>query len=146
MSEEASYSIISYPSAKLPEQYLPLIFTKWLKSLLYGNPLFKKSDQSQYYKNYHAFIERLLKKPDSIVRLAVLSDDHDVVLGFAVSREDVLDYIYVNRGTEGEYRNKGIGRKLLPEGITTFSHITLNAMKIWQGNEKYKHLKFNPFA
>ncbi len=76
------------------------------------------------------------------MRLAVLSDDPDVVLGFSVSREDVLDYVYVHK----DQRRLGIARKLLPPHFTTFSHITLTAMEIWHKNPKYKQLKFNPFA
>jgi hypothetical protein len=136
----ASYSIISYPASQLPEQYKALIFSKWLRSLRFGNPVFKKIESSQYYKNYHLFIEKLLAKPDSIIRLAVLTDDHDVVLGFAISREDVLDYVHVH----GDYRRIGISKKLIPEGITVFSHFTLTWGAIWQS--KLKHLKFDPFA
>lgn len=137
-----SYSVIVYPAKKLPRDYHPLLFSRWLRSLRFGNTLFKKISSNDYYKSYQAFIEKLLDKPDCVIRLAVLSDDHDVVLGFAVSREDVLDYIHVHT----DYRRIGVGRSLFPQGITTFSHITATAIIIWQGNDKYKELKFNPFA
>ncbi len=139
---EPSYSIIVFPGSKLPSQYIPMLFSRWLRSLRFGNPLFKKVRSKDYFRNYHTYIEKLLSKPDSQVRLAVLSDDHDVVLGFSVSREDVLDYVHVHT----DYRKIGIGAKLIPEGITTFTHLTETATNIWQYNEKYKELKFNPFA
>ncbi len=139
---EPTYSIIVFSGHKLPSQYIPMLFSRWLRSLRFGNPLFKKVKSKDYFHNYHAYIENLLSKPDSQVRLAVLSDDHDVVLGFSVSREDVLDYIHVHT----DYRKIGIGTKLIPEGITTFTHLTETATNIWQYNEKYKELKFNPFA
>lgn len=139
---DPTYSIISFPSAKLPRQYEALLFSRWLKSLRFGNNLFRKVTSKDYYKNYHLYIEKLLAKPDSVVRLAVLSDDHDVVLGFAVSREDVLDYVHVHT----DYRKIGIGAKLVPQGITTFTHITLPIIDIWPANPKYRDLKFNPFA
>lgn len=137
-----SYTILSFPSSKLPEQYTALIYSRWLRSLRFGNNLFKKIDSDQYYKHYHSFIEVLLAKPDSVTRLAVLSDDHDVVLGFAVYREDVLDYVHVG----ADYRLIGIATKLMPIGITTFTHITLTVIGVWPNHETYKHLKFNPFA
>lgn len=140
--DAASYTILSFPAAKLPSYYISMIYSKWLRSLRYGNDAYKKIKSKTYYDNYHDFIENLLKKPDSIIRLAVLSNDHDVVLGFAVSREDVLDYIYVHQ----DYRNNKIGAHLIPEGITTFSQITKMAKNIWQTNAKYKMLQFNPFA
>lgn len=138
----SSYLILSFPAAQLPSYYVSMIYSKWLHSLRYGNDAYKKIKSKTYYDNYHDFIENLLKKPDSIIRLAVLSSDHDVVLGFAVSREDVLDYIYVHQ----DYRNNKIGANLIPGGITTFSHITKIAKNIWQSNAKYKKLQFNPFA
>lgn len=139
-SEAPTYSVISLKAAKLPSQYEGMIFSKWMRSLRYGNPLFKKVDHKDFYKNYHVFIEKILAKPDTIVRLAVLSDNHDVVLGFAVSREDVLDYIHVHK----DYRQNGIGTLLLPPDITTFTHLTKTWFPIWQ--TKYKEWRFNPFA
>lgn len=140
--ENPTYSVLVYPAADMPEQYRPMIMSRWLRSLRFGNPVFRKADSDTYYKHYNDFICNLMKKPDSKVRLAVLSDDHDVALGFSVSREDVLDYIHV----QNDYRRIGIARKLLPEGLTTFSHITLTGTDIWPKNPNYKHLKFNPFA
>lgn len=142
--ENPTYSIISYPSALLPDQYTALIYSKWLRSLRFGNPIFKNMPSNIYYKEYHTFIENLLKKPDSIIRLAVLTDDHDVVLGFSVIREDVLDYVHVHK----DQRKQGIAKALVPPGITTMSHITTVAMEIWQPKQdkKYSHLSFNPYA
>lgn len=138
-----TYTIITVPSSNLGDQYKPMVYSRWLRSLRYGNNIFKKMSSNDYYKNYHAFIGKLMDKPDSIVRMAVLSDDHDVVLGFAVSREDVLDYIHVH----SDYRRQGIGHLLLPSKVTTFTHLTSYAIAIWQGKDsEYKHLKFNPYA
>lgn len=137
-----TYSILAYPAKELPSQYTAMVFSKWLRSLRFGNPVFKAINSDDFYKDYHAYLENLLKKPDSIVRLAVLSDDLDVVLGFSVSREDVLDYIHVHK----DQRKMGIAKLLMPTGVTTMTHLTKTAMEIWQTNSKYKHLKFNPFA
>jgi GNAT superfamily N-acetyltransferase len=137
-----SYSILEYPARELPKQYMPFIFSKWLRSLRHGNRLFKQIDSDEYYKNYSIYLDKLLQKPNSLIRLAVLTDNHDVTLGFAISREDVLDYLFVQR----EFRTIGIGTRLMPEGITTFTHLTLIAIDAWNTNPKLKHLKFNPFA
>lgn len=139
---EPSYSIISYPAAQLPSTYKPLLFSRWLRSLRFGNPLFKRIKSNDYYKNYHTFIEKMLAKPDALVRLAVLSDDHDVVLGFSVSREDVLDYVHVHT----DYRKIRVATNLVPNGITTFTHLTLPAIDIWNSDPERKKWKFNPFA
>lgn len=140
--EHPTYSVIVYSGHAIPAHFQPMIFSQWLRSLRLGNPLFKQMDSKAYYEKYHLFIENLLKKPDCKVRIAVLSDDHDVSLGFSVSREDVLDYIHVHK----DQRDKGVATSLVPQGITTFTHITTTALAIWQHKDKYKNLKFNPFA
>lgn len=139
---DSSYQILIFPAAKIPPYYLSLIYAKWLRSLRKGNDAYKKIKSRTYFDNYHDFIEKLLAKPDAIVRIAVLSDDHDVVLGFSASREDVLDYIFVHQ----DYRQNKIGTHLFPEGVTTFSQLTKIAKTIWLGNRKYRKLRFNPFA
>lgn len=140
LPEEAYYDIVIYRSCHLPESYKAFVFKAWLKSLRFGNQILNQMPSAEYYKQYHLYIERLLAKPDSQLRFAELSDDRDVILGFSVRREDVLDYIYV----KGDFRRKGIGTALMPKKITTFTHLTKTAITIWQ--EKYKDLKFNPFA
>lgn len=137
-----TYSVVLFKASELPEQYMAMIYSKWLRSLRFGNPLFKSMKSDSFYNQYHAYIGILLKKPDSLVKMAVLTDDHDIALGFSVSREDVLDYIYVHK----DHRRQGIGKKLYPAGITTMSHTTLTAIQIWRNNPKYIHLEFNPFA
>lgn len=135
-----SYSIISYPSHALPEAYKPMIFSKLLRSLRFGNDHFKKINADHYYETYHKFIENLMNKPDSITRLAVLTTDHDVVLGYCLSREDVLDYVHVHK----DMRQKGIAKALIPKNITVISHITKDGIRFWQS--KHPEWTFNPFA
>lgn len=137
-----SYDVIVMPAKQLDHRYRSLVFSRWLRSLRYGNHVFKKASSKEYYRDYQKFIENLMAKPDAKFRFAVLSDDHDIVLGFSMSREDVLDYVHVH----SDYRRVGIGAKLLAPDTTTFSHLTATGLIIWQNNAKYKHLKFNPCA
>jgi len=138
----SQYKILSFYSRELPRNYTALVYSRWLRSLRFGNPLFRKISSHQYYKHYHAYLEKLLDKPDSITRLAVLEDDNDVCLGFSISREDVLDYIHVHT----DNRHHGIGKSLIPQDITTFTHITAIAIELWNTKIEYKNWKFNPFA
>lgn len=131
---DPSYSVIALPGATLPEQYKALVFSRWLNSLRYGNPLFEKVDRDTFYDQYRCFIQNLLNKPDSVIRLAVLTEDHDVVLGFSVCREDVLDYVHVHK----DQRKQGIAKHLIPSVITTITHLTKTAIGIFSYNEKYK--------
>lgn len=138
----STYSIICYKGGDLPQRFHSLIYSKWKRSNRHGNDWWKLVAYEAYYPAYERYIDVLLSKPGSIVRLAVLSNDKDNVLGFSVCRENVLDYIYVHK----DHRKQGIGTSLFPYGTTIFTHLTYTARFIWKTKEKYKHLKFNPFA
>lgn len=143
MIETASYNVLAFSASSLPSQYTPMVYSQWLRSLRFGalGDAFKKIDSDEFYSHYHRFISNLMSKPDCVIRLAVLPDDIDVCLGFSVSREDVLDYVYVQKA----YRRLGIAKALVPKNITVVTHMTKTGLIIWQ--EKYKtEWKFNPFA
>lgn len=137
--KESTYSVISYPASQMPEQYLNLVRSKWMRTLRHGNEYFKLADSDTYYGAYQRFIHILLNRPNSILRLAVLSDDHDVVLGWSLIEVDVLHYVYVQH----EHRNQGIGKSLVPVPIHTITHLTKAGMSAW--HNKLPHAKFNPF-
>ena len=141
-SADPTYSILAFFSIKIPEAYRPFVMSKWLRSLRHGNPMIKKIPSVDFHVNYKPYLEKLLGAPDSVTRFAVLSDDSDVILGFSTSRGATLDYIYVHV----DARKTGIARSLMPKGIENFTHITQTSWSIWRGNEKYRHLTFNPFA
>lgn len=135
--QQSSYIILSYQGDDLPSQYRSLIFSKWLRSLRFGNDYFRLIDSDSYFTAYNNYIDSLLTK--ATTRLAVLSDDLDVVLGFSVSRKNILDYVHVHK----DQRHQGIAKELVPLQIDTATHLTKDALKIWP---KYSHIKFNPFC
>lgn len=136
----ATYTVMAYSAQKLPKDYHGLIFSKWLRSLRYGNDLFRLIEPEGYYRTYNKVIANLLERPETMVRLAVLTDDPDVVLGFSVSRNETLDYVYVNK----DYRRLGVAKQLVPRSTKVVTHITKTALTIW--GSKYKEWKFNPFV
>ena len=134
-----SYSVISYKGAELPKAYHNMVYSKWLRSLRYGNDDFKLIDQNSYFRAYPPFLRARIADPRTLVRLAVLADDYDVVLGFAVMRNDVLDYVHVHK----DYRRTGVGTALVPGGIEVITHITRQGMSFW--NNRLSKAIFNPF-
>lgn len=140
MTDSPTYSVIAFSGPFLPATYRSLIFAKWLRSLRHGNDFFKLIHTNDYYATYNRLIDALLRKPESVVRLAVLSDDPDVALGFSVCRGSILEYVYVHR----DHRRQHIGTLLVPKHIDTITHLTKTGLTIWGG--KYGHWKFNPFA
>lgn len=137
--DKASYSIISFPAKDLPTRYVSVVRGEWKKSLRYGNDHFKLVEQAHYFWAYERYIEMLTQRPDALIRLAVLTDDHDTVLGWCFTRGDKLDYVWVQR----DQRNQGICKALVPKYITTITHITKNGLRIWA--DKAPQLTYKPF-
>lgn len=143
---ENSYSIIEMKTAgPLFEPYKALVLATWLNSMKHGNDFFGLADSKTYYEVYSKVILSLLKRSETRARLAVLSDDKDVVVGWTVFDGKVLHFIYVIRGGKEEEggRHQGIATSIFPEGVEMFTHITKIGKAIWK--KKYKELKFNPF-
>jgi len=137
---QSSYSIVTYPAAKLPLSYEGFVQAKWKRSLRDGNDLYKMVDAKSYFDAYEFYINRLLSTPGAVIRIAVLSDSPDVALGWSLISGDTLHYVFVQR----DARNKGIGTALVPIPIQWISHITHIGARIWN-NPKHKHIKLNPF-
>jgi hypothetical protein len=136
---QSTYSVIAFPGASLPQAYQNMVYAKWMRSLKYGNEYFKLADPDSFFSAYKRYIGSILARPRSVVRIAVLSDDHDVALGWSIIEGDVLHYVHVNH----EQRNKGVGKTLVPVAISTITHLTKAGAAIW--NSKLRHASFNPF-
>lgn len=121
----------------MPEQYKAMIFSKWLRSLRYGNEYFKLIDQASYFLTYHKYIESILARPYVEVDIAALTDDHDVVLGFSVTENNVLHYVHVQK----DHRRQGIAKELCKGAVFT-THMTNDGLKAWASHPE---IVFNPF-
>lgn len=137
--KEETYSVISYPATAIPKAYRNMVFSKWMRSLRYGNDYFKMVDSDKYYFAYQRYIEMLLSRPECVIRFAVVTDEPDTVLGWSLIQGDKLHYVWVQQ----EQRNKGIATMLVPVSINCISHITKAGLSIW--NKKLPHATLNPF-
>lgn len=147
----ASYRIIRFKGNQLPDEYKPVIFSKYLMSLRFGNRFYKLIEKNSYFKVHHLYLTSILNRPDSEVRLAVLSDDHDVVLGFSIAEPLKLHYVYVFK----DYRKNKIGTELTMFPFDTITHLTDTGLSIWKNKFDNKRgrannmkpvVVFNPFA
>jgi GNAT superfamily N-acetyltransferase len=116
-----------------------MIYSKWLRTHRYGNEYFKLIDSDAYYTVYKAYINVILNRPNTIVKLAVLTDEPDTVLGFSVVEGSALHYVWSHKDNRGI----GIARALVPPGIEYITHLTKIGMSLW--NSKLPNAKFNPF-
>jgi hypothetical protein len=132
------YRLISYKGSVIPSDLRNLIIAPFLNSLRYGNDLFKLIDKDAFYFSYGKFIDVLLQRPNASVKFAILDDE--TVLGWCMSEQKILHYIWVKK----EVRRQGIGKALMPKDFDTISHITNKGINIWVNY--YPEKRFNPFA
>ena len=135
-----TFSVLMFPGHHLPEHYKGLVFGNWMTSLKASNDFFRLIDRTYYKKMQKLNIERILNHSLSIVRLAALSDDHDVVLGWSLIQGNTLHYVYVNT----DLRGQGIATKLVPcpLDIMCITAISRPATSVW--NKKLPHAIFTP--
>jgi len=117
----------------------PLILASWLKGLRYGNDSFLAMDSKAYFKNYHAFLEKLLDRPDTEVRIACLKDAPDVILGYSVGAGDTLHWVFV----KARWRGIGLANKLVSKEVKVVSHVTKLGQSILK---KRPSVTYNPFV
>lgn len=136
-------TVLAFNGFELPAQYQNMVLSKWMRTLRYGNEYFKLIDSDAYYASYRTYITTMLAKQCptfATVRLALLTEDKDICLGWSVTEDSILHYVYV----ASEQRGRGLARLLVPQNIDTFTHLTKTGMSLW--NTKAKEMKFNPFA
>lgn len=137
--EKVEMEIHAHEGKYLPKQYLNLVRARWARSYRHNNDYMKLVQADAYYNAYSVYIMHILNRPSTTVRLAVLQEDPDVVLGFSVAEGNFLHYVEVPTA----YRRQGIGRSLVPEKVEWFSHLTKLGMRLWA--EKAPNAKFSPF-
>ncbi len=115
------------------------ILSTWLKGLRYGNDWFEAIESKIYFEFYHNVIEIILSRPDTVVKVACLKDDPEVILGYSVYAGNRLDWIFVKKA----WRSIGIAKSLVPESITIVSHLTTVGKSILR---KRPGVLFNPFS
>ncbi len=116
------------------DEDIPFILSTWLRGLRSGNSWFKEIDSKSYFNFYQSVIGRLIRS--SRVDVAVLADDPDTIIGYIVYSEHVLHWIHVR----GRWRKLGVGKMLVPKGITRVSHLTKLGLRL-----KPQHWSFDPF-
>lgn len=138
--DESSYKILKIKASELPPQYNGMVRKQFRISLRGGNDYLKLIDPNVYYDIYPKYIATILDRPQSLVKIAVLTDNEDVVLGWSLSEPDKIHYVFVHK----DNRKIGIAKSLVTESFSQFSHITNIGLSIW--HSKFPKATFNPFC
>lgn len=112
-------SVVIRPfNAKMDEA---CIYSTWRNAAYYGGDWGSgpRPYDKYYFKAQTITIKNILQKAK--IRIACMSDDINTIIGYSVYTDKHLDFIYV----KVEYRNKGIGKMLMPAKIETVTpHLT----------------------
>jgi GNAT superfamily N-acetyltransferase len=112
MSDEQQYIIIDgNDGAK------NLIYATWLRSYEASSLAAKHVPRDLFFAEHHLVIDRVFSGQPT-VKLAVLPDEPDVVLGWSVSEPGVVHYVYVKPA----FRRHGLAKALLAHFEEPFSY------------------------
>ena len=137
---DASYIVKEFKGSDPAfEQYKALVLATWLRGLKHGSSFFQDVDSKTLFAVYSKVITSLLRRPECTIKIAVLTDAHDVAIGWSASEGTVLHYIFVRP----QGRKQGIGRSLMPKKVEVITHLTKTGKSLWK--KKLEHAKFNPF-
>jgi len=117
------------------------ILATFLRGIYYGDSWFSLIPKPVFMDNYKRIAQAILKNPRTIVKIACLKEDPDVILGYSIMSSDfaIVHYLYV----KSAWRKKGIGKSLIPKYPIAFTHLTALGKSL---ATKYPTAIFNPFA
>jgi hypothetical protein len=116
------------------------LLATWLRGLYYGDTWFSIIPKDIFMKSYHHIATGILAHPTTVIKIACLNDDPEVILGYAVLTEDetVLHWVFVKKA----WRTIGICKSLVPSTVATVTHLTKTGIGMLS---KRKGIVFNPF-
>lgn len=138
-----SDGVCSYTIRDMLPSDEPFIYATWLRGLYYGDPHYSRIHKPRFMEHYHSLITQALANKKIITKVACLTDDPTVVLGYAIyetyTDATVLHWVFVKEA----WRGIKIGSKLCPEKFTEVTHLTRQASGILK--KKRLNPVFDPF-
>lgn len=118
-----------------------LVYATFLRGMYYGDSWFSLIPKDIFMDNYKVFMSELINSPNTIIKVACLREEPDVILGYSVLSRDLntAHYVYV----KAAWRNHGIARNLLPTTLVYVSHLTKLGKSLLH---KFPNTTFNPFS
>ena len=100
-----------------------LIYATWLRSYQSNSHLVRHISRNDFFAGHHDVLDGIFAR-EPIVKLAVMPDDHSVILGWACYEPGTLHYVYV----KPSFRRYGVAKALLAEvqHPFTYTHRTDN--------------------
>lgn len=114
------------------------IYGTWLNSLYGLSPLYSHMPKSLFMKYYHDIIDSYLGENNIRINIASLKEDENVIVGYAVFKNEILHYVYVKEA----WQKLGIANMLVPSDIKVVTELTSVGISILK---RHRKLIYNPF-
>jgi GNAT superfamily N-acetyltransferase len=117
------------------------ILATFLRGLYYGDSWFSQVPKDIFMANYKLVAEKLVTSPRSIVKIACLKEDPDIIIGYSILSGDYssVHWVYVKE----KFRKRGVAKSLLPKYPTAVTHLTVLGKSLL--NKFETPPIFNPF-
>lgn len=116
------------------------ILATFLRGLYYGESWFSAIPKHIFMQNYKKIAEAILNSPNTIVKIACLKEDPNVILGYSILSADYSTIHWVYCKTV--WRRRGVARSLCPAYPATVSHLSALGKQLMI---KLPNTVFNPF-
>jgi len=119
----------------------PFIMASMLKGLYYGSQRYGSFDKRMFMDSYKLIIEAMLESPDVAVQVACSTEASDLIMGYSLLSADyqTIHWVFVKT----LYRKIGIGRTLVPQFPTHYTHASDLAPQLT--TKLQSKPTFNPF-
>lgn len=116
------------------------ILATFLRGLYHGDSWFSLIPRRIFMDNYKTVCQSLVSEGNSIIKIACLKDEPDVIIGYSILSNDyqTIHWVFVKKS----WREKGVGRSLLPQYPVAISHLTKLGKQLMT---KFENVIFNPF-
>lgn len=110
-----------------------------MRGLYYGESWFSEIPKSVFMGNYHKTVEALLAKDTTLVLIAALKEDPEIILGYSIltPTTDAIHFVFVKKS----WRGIGIAKALVPDNFKIATHLTKTGLSII----RKKGIAFIPF-
>lgn len=116
------------------------ILATFLRGLYYGDSWFSLIPKHIFMDNYKHIAQLLVNNPNTVIKVACLKEDPNVILGYSLLSGDLhtMHFVFVKKA----WRMKGIARSLVPSNLGCVTHLTTVGKDLLK---KHSVIIFDPF-
>jgi hypothetical protein len=117
------------------------VLATFLRGVYYGDSWFSSINKKIFMDNYKHIANLLISNDRSVIKIACLPEDLDVIIGYSILTPNYQSIIWVY--VKEKWRMKGIGRSLVPSQPVYVTHLSKLGQQLLP---KLGGAMFNPFV